>query len=96
MYFLLFILSCCLTTNIYLLSKAMKHSNVVINLVGRDWETKNFKFEDVNVAGARRIARIARECGVKRLVHFSSLNIAEHLEVSLKYLYTTHGYGLDF
>lgn len=37
--------------------EAVKYSNVVINLVGRDWETKNFKFKDVHVDGARRIAR---------------------------------------
>jgi NADH dehydrogenase (ubiquinone) 1 alpha subcomplex subunit 9 len=60
----------------------MKYSNVVVNLVGRDWETKNFKFKDVHVKGARDIARIARECGVKRLIHFSSLNVDEHPHVS--------------
>lgn len=37
--------------------KAIKYSNVVVNLVGRDWETNNFKFDDVHVDGARRIAR---------------------------------------
>lgn len=52
----------------------MKYSNVVINLMGRDWETRNFSFHDVNVTGARTIARIARESGVKRLIHFSALN----------------------
>jgi NADH dehydrogenase (ubiquinone) 1 alpha subcomplex subunit 9 len=52
----------------------MKYSNVVINLMGRDWETMNFKFHDVNVTGARTVARLAKECGVKRLIHFSSLN----------------------
>jgi NADH dehydrogenase (ubiquinone) 1 alpha subcomplex subunit 9 len=54
--------------------KAMAHSNVVINLIGRDWETKNFKFRDVNVIGARKIAQLARESGVKRLIHFSAMN----------------------
>jgi len=58
--------------------KAMKHSNVVINLVGRDWETMNYKFKDVNITGARLIAKLARESGVKRLIHFSSLNIDAH------------------
>lgn len=36
---------------------AVKHSNVVVNLVGREWETNNFKFKDVHVDGARRIAK---------------------------------------
>ncbi|GAB1601726.1 NADH dehydrogenase [ubiquinone] 1 alpha subcomplex subunit 9, mitochondrial-like [Argonauta hians] len=54
--------------------KVMKYSNVVINAVGRDWETRNFSFNDVHVDGARRIARLARECGVERLIHVSSLN----------------------
>lgn len=27
--------------------KSIKHSNVVINLVGRDWETRNFTFDQV-------------------------------------------------
>uniref|UniRef100_A0A2M4BQH8 NADH dehydrogenase [ubiquinone] 1 alpha subcomplex subunit 9, mitochondrial n=1 Tax=Anopheles marajoara TaxID=58244 RepID=A0A2M4BQH8_9DIPT len=54
--------------------KAVKYSNVVINLVGRDWETKNFSFKDVHVEGARRLARIAREAGVEKFVHVSSLN----------------------
>ncbi len=56
------------------LRKAMKYSNVVINLIGRDWETKHFSFEKVHVEGARRLARIAREMGVEKFVHMSALN----------------------
>jgi len=56
------------------IKKSMKYSNVVINLIGRDWETKNFKFDDVHVEGARAIARAARESGVERLIHVSALN----------------------
>lgn len=59
------------------IEKAVRYSNVVINLVGRDWETKNFKFNDVHVEGARRIARIAKEAGVKRFIHVSALNASE-------------------
>ncbi|EDW34674.1 GL12793 [Drosophila persimilis] len=66
---------------------AVKHSNVVINLVGRDFETKNFKFKDVNVTGAERIARICREVGVERFIHLSSLNV----EANPKPLYVKGG-----
>ena len=33
--------------------KAIKHSNVVINLIGRELPTKNFSFNEVHVEGAR-------------------------------------------
>ena len=55
----------------------MRYSNVVINLIGRDFETSNFSFNDVHVKGARLIARLAREQGVEKLIHFSSLNVSE-------------------
>ncbi|ERL95049.1 NADH dehydrogenase [ubiquinone] 1 alpha subcomplex subunit 9, mitochondrial [Dendroctonus ponderosae] len=57
--------------------KVVQYSNVVINLVGRDWETRNFNFNQVHVEGARRLARIAKEAGVERFIHFSSLNASE-------------------
>lgn len=59
--------------------KAMKYSNVVINLVGREWDTKNFTLKDVNVDGARRLARIAKEVGVEKFIHISHLNAAPEL-----------------
>lgn len=31
--------------------KAMNHSNLVINVIGREWETKNFTFDDIYVKG---------------------------------------------
>lgn len=83
--------------------KALKHSNLVINVIGREWETKNFSFDDIYVKGMNRndkisavityycycyfilsgpktIARIAKECGVERMIHISSLNAAENPE----------------
>ncbi|KAG6453805.1 hypothetical protein O3G_MSEX008311 [Manduca sexta] len=60
------------------IAKAVRYSNVVINLIGRDYETKNFKYMDVHVDGARRLARICREMGVERFVHLSYLNSEEH------------------
>lgn len=59
------------------LRRVMKYSNVVINLIGRDYETRNFSFEDVHVTGGRTLARLARECGVDRFVQMSHL-AAQH------------------
>ncbi|EGF77702.1 hypothetical protein BATDEDRAFT_37370 [Batrachochytrium dendrobatidis JAM81] len=60
------------------IAECLKHSDVVYNLVGRDYETKNFNFEQVHVEGARRLARIARENGVARFIHMSALNASEN------------------
>lgn len=54
--------------------ECVRHSSIVYNLVGRNYETKNFSFNDVHVDGAARIAAAAREAGVPRLVHVSHLN----------------------
>lgn len=62
------------------IKKAVKYSNVVINLIGREWETKNFKFDDVHVKGARAIARACKEAGVQRLIHVSALNATDKPE----------------
>ncbi|XP_015430499.1 PREDICTED: NADH dehydrogenase [ubiquinone] 1 alpha subcomplex subunit 9, mitochondrial [Dufourea novaeangliae] len=54
--------------------KCIKYSNVVVNLIGSDTETRNFDYETVHVEGARRLARLAKEVGVERFVHVSCLN----------------------
>uniref|UniRef100_A0A3B3QT87 NADH dehydrogenase [ubiquinone] 1 alpha subcomplex subunit 9, mitochondrial n=1 Tax=Paramormyrops kingsleyae TaxID=1676925 RepID=A0A3B3QT87_9TELE len=54
--------------------RALAHSNVVINLVGREWETRNYRFEDVNVTVPQQIAKAAREAGIAKLIHVSHLN----------------------
>lgn len=64
--------------------KSIKYSNVVINLVGRDWETKNYTFHDVNVKIARKLAKLCKESGVEKFIHVSHLNAAEKPEVSVK------------
>ncbi|KAF8443078.1 39kDa subunit of Ndufa9, NADH ubiquinone oxidoreductase [Boletus edulis BED1] len=56
------------------IAECLRHSDIVYNLVGRDYETKNFKYADVHVAGAERIAKVAADSGVERFVHVSHLN----------------------
>ncbi|XP_058138600.1 NADH dehydrogenase [ubiquinone] 1 alpha subcomplex subunit 9, mitochondrial [Dasypus novemcinctus] len=54
--------------------RAVEHSNVVINLVGRDWETKNFSYEDVFVKIPQGIAQVSKEVGIEKFIHVSHLN----------------------
>ena len=73
------------------IAEAVRHSDIVYNLIGRDHETKcvsfthsyrssncrrNFDFTSVNKTGAADIARISAESGVPRLVHVSHINAA--------------------
>jgi NADH dehydrogenase (ubiquinone) 1 alpha subcomplex subunit 9 len=58
---------------------AIKGADVVVNLMGRHYETKHYlptlincSFEDVHVRGAELVARISREEEVKHLVHMTS------------------------
>jgi len=62
----------------------VRHSDIVYNLVGREYETKNFDYNSVQVAGAQRIANIAAQSGVSKLVHVSHLN-ASHNSASKFY-----------
>ena len=54
-------------------TELLSRSNVVVNMVGRDFETFNYKWEELNVEFAERIARCARAAGVERLIHVSAL-----------------------
>ncbi|TYJ54283.1 hypothetical protein B9479_005042 [Cryptococcus floricola] len=55
-------------------AECIKHSDVVYNLVGRDHETRNYSYHDVNVSVAESIAQISADLGTPRLVHVSHLN----------------------
>jgi len=46
----------------------------VLNLIGTRVNTKHWDMYNVHVTGCQRIARIAREQGVERLVHLSAMN----------------------
>eukprot|EP00045_Choanoeca_perplexa_P003197 m.29041 g.29041 ORF g.29041 m.29041 type:complete len:345 (+) comp11918_c0_seq1:2-1036(+) len=53
--------------------QAVQHSDIVINLIGQDADSRHFALDDVHVTGARNIAEACAEAGVGRLVHMSSL-----------------------
>ena len=67
---------------------ALKNSDVVINLIGKHYETKhivptrrpdgrlcrvNYGFDEVHVDIPRKIARLAKEAGVECMIHVSAL-----------------------
>ncbi len=67
---------------------SIERSDVVINLIGKYYETKhivptrradgklsrtNFSFQEVHVDIARRIARLSKQAGVKSFIHVSAL-----------------------
>ena len=72
------------------LEESVRHSDVVYNLVGRDYPTKygvseyfewlvlilfrNFDLEDVHVEGAERIAEAVAKYDIDRFIHVSSYN----------------------
>jgi len=62
------------------IAKAVQHSHVVINLIGREFETRNFNYEEANAIGPARIARISKQMGVKRFVHLSAMNVDQSYE----------------
>uniref|UniRef100_A0A1D1XI11 NADH dehydrogenase [ubiquinone] 1 alpha subcomplex subunit 9, mitochondrial n=1 Tax=Anthurium amnicola TaxID=1678845 RepID=A0A1D1XI11_9ARAE len=52
----------------------MAKANVVLNLIGREYETRNFSFEEVNHAMAEQLAVIAKEHGgIMRFIQVSCL-----------------------
>lgn len=55
------------------IKRALSTSDVVVNLVGRQWGTHNFSYDDVHVQGASSLAQVAKEAGVKRFIHVSAL-----------------------
>lgn len=53
--------------------RAISQSQLVINLIGADQETWNYSFEEVHIDIPSRIAKLSKEAGVERLIHFSAL-----------------------
>ncbi|KAJ3517437.1 hypothetical protein NLJ89_g494 [Agrocybe chaxingu] len=59
------------------IAECLRHSDTVFNLVGREYETKNFDFRSANAVGAGRIAKIAAECGVSQFIQVSHLDASK-------------------
>ncbi|KAG8898072.1 hypothetical protein FRB99_007678, partial [Tulasnella sp. 403] len=74
------------------IAECVRHSDIVYNLVGRDYETKNFTYEDVHVKGAKSIAEISYANSVSRFIHVSHLNA--NINSPSKY-YATKAAGED-
>ncbi|KAK9138523.1 hypothetical protein Sjap_009117 [Stephania japonica] len=52
----------------------MAKANVVLNLIGREYETRNYGFEEVNITMAKKLATIANEHGgIMRFIQVSCL-----------------------
>lgn len=58
------------------IEESVRHSEIVYNLVGRDYSTKNFDLEDVHVTGTQRIADAVAKYDVDRFVQVSSHSAA--------------------
>jgi hypothetical protein len=71
------------------IKEAIAHSDIVINLIGKHFETThlvptrradgklsrvNFGFDEVHEEIPRRLARLAKEAGVRSFVHMSALS----------------------
>ncbi|EUC46376.1 hypothetical protein COCMIDRAFT_25588 [Bipolaris oryzae ATCC 44560] len=54
------------------IEESVRHSDIVYNLIGRDYPTKNFDLEDVHVHGTERIADAVAKYDIDRFVHVSS------------------------
>lgn len=60
--------------NLESIKEAVKYSDIVYNLIGVDYDTRNFKMADVNIEAAKRIAQATKDAGVPRFIHVSSHN----------------------
>eukprot|EP00742_Colponemidia_sp_Colp-10_P000436 GILJ01000477.1.p1 GENE.GILJ01000477.1~~GILJ01000477.1.p1 ORF type:complete len:373 (-),score=67.05 GILJ01000477.1:84-1202(-) len=55
------------------LVKMMEHSQVVVNLLGKDYVYKGTSMMDIHAEYPARIAKLAKELGIKRFIHVSAL-----------------------
>ncbi|OJJ49161.1 hypothetical protein ASPZODRAFT_91511 [Penicilliopsis zonata CBS 506.65] len=72
------------------IEESVRHSDIVYNLVGRQYPTKNFSYTDVHVDGTERIAEAVAKYDVDRFVHVSSYNASKD---SPSEYFSTKGWG---
>ncbi|PVH96604.1 NADH-ubiquinone oxidoreductase-like protein 40 kDa subunit [Periconia macrospinosa] len=72
------------------IEESVRHSDIVYNLIGRDYPTKNFTLEDVHVEGTERIVEAVAKYDIDRFVHVSSHNADKN---SPSEFYRTKGLG---
>lgn len=58
------------------IEESVRHSDIVYNLIGRDYPTKNFDLEDVHVHGTERIAEAVAKYDIDRYVQVSSHSVS--------------------
>lgn len=59
------------------IEESVRNSDVVYNLIGRDYETKNFSFDQVHHQGTQRIAEACAKYDVDRFIHVSAVGAKE-------------------
>jgi NADH dehydrogenase (ubiquinone) 1 alpha subcomplex subunit 9 len=56
------------------IEESVRHSDIVFNLVGRNYPTKRFSLMEANVESTERIAEAVAKYDVDRFIHVSSYN----------------------
>ncbi|PLB35856.1 NAD(P)-binding protein [Aspergillus candidus] len=72
------------------IEESVRHSDVVYNLVGRQYPTKNFSYTDVHVDGIERIVEATAKYDIDRYIHVSSYNADKN---SPSEYFATKGWG---
>ena len=60
------------------IEESVRHSDIVYNMIGKNYPTKNFSIWDVNVEGTERIAEAVAKYDVDRFIQLSSYNADEN------------------
>ena len=60
------------------IEESVRHSDIVFNLVGRNYPTKRFSLMEANVESTERIAEAVAKYDIDRFIHVSSYNADEN------------------